>query len=475
MGGKQIWGVAIRTVISIAILGGAVMGFKKLGAGTPPTRQKPERSDKPLVEVVKPRLHDGPLDFEVDGSVVATRNVNVAAQVAGEVTFKAEHCEVGRPVQKGEVLFRIDTRDYQLEIDRLNEELKQAKNTLIELDVEEASVRNAISLANEELVIRQGELKRYLEITDPGVFSKTELDAAKRNELAARLSLQTQNDQLRLIQSRKLRLASARDLVSRRISQADLDLTRTTVTSPVNGIVITANVEQGGYLQKGGAAVSIQDTETMEVECDLFMQQLKWLWQTDDDDASKASVKAAKQGKQSDDGESGSEPAAVEETADAFDFPRKAVTVIYTIDDSQYAWQGRLDRFGSAGVDRKTRMVPCVVKVPLPKQVLSADRQPTTDKSAPRSLMSGMFVKVRVHTEPKSPLLVIPDAAVRPGNVVWAVRDNKLHKAQVDIVHSNRESVFVLEEGSGLTADDSIVISPLTAPASGAEVRLLGE
>ena len=39
--------------------------------------------------------------------------------------------------------------------------------------------------------------------------------------------------------------------------------------------------------------------------------------------------------------------------------------------------------------------------------------------SGPPALVRGMFVNLKVHTRPKTPLMLVPKLAVKPGNVVW--------------------------------------------------------
>ncbi len=65
--------------------------------------------------------------------MIPFREVNVAAEVSGRVTYKAPGCRAGAPVREGDLLFRIDDREYQLEIKRLEESVEQAEGARDEL------------------------------------------------------------------------------------------------------------------------------------------------------------------------------------------------------------------------------------------------------------------------------------------------------------------------------------------------------
>jgi multidrug efflux pump subunit AcrA (membrane-fusion protein) len=78
-------------------------------------------SKLPVVGVSAIRSFDGfeTLDVNVNGTVVPDRLVTLAAEVAGRVKHKSEDFQIGKYIHKGDVLFRLDANDFQLEVDRL--------------------------------------------------------------------------------------------------------------------------------------------------------------------------------------------------------------------------------------------------------------------------------------------------------------------------------------------------------------------
>jgi len=82
-----------------------------------------------------------------------------------------------------------------------------------------------------------------------------------------------------------------------------------------------------------------------------------------------------------------------------------------------------------------------------------------------------MFVEVEFHTRPRTPLLRISERAVRPGSIVWRVKDERLERIAVHVVRVVDGTALVLAVGSALSDGDRIVVSPLSTETSGQSVR----
>jgi multidrug efflux pump subunit AcrA (membrane-fusion protein) len=436
----------LNSIVSLLLIGAG--GFALLWLGEGEAKQLPETGDQRLaVKVAEVVDHTDGITFDVNGVVVARREIKIAAEVAGRVVFKAENCRPGRTVKTGDVLVKIDDSEYKLEVKRLAEEVAQADANLKEQDVEVETILNKISTAKEELIIRARELARFADIDDPGVFSQTEVDAARRNELAARDALQSQKDKLQLLKTRKARFASAKALANAQKEKAELELSRCELRAPSDGVIISENVEQDGYLQKGSIVVSLQDRTSLEVSCNLHMRQMNWLWQA--------------------------APAADPTVDDEFSFPETLVTITYKLNSIEYEWNGKLHRFEGGGIDSQTRMIPCRVNVPEPRKVLR-DGKLLSPSGVPRPpvLLTGMFVSVKVNTTPPLRLLRLPDRAVQPGNTVWVVRNGELFPIEVRIAVMRDGMAIVLADESELRAGDEAVTTPLVSPVEGMAVAI---
>lgn len=442
-----------RTIASVSLLAGGAIGFMALGTPEVPTRP-PDRGDPPVVRVVAAEPHTDGIPFEVDGVVVPFRQIEIAAQVSGRIEFKSENCRTGRAVKQGELLLRIEQSDYKLEVARLREELKQAEAMIDELNVEITTTENQIELARQQLEIDSRQVKRNEELLATRAASESELDVARRAELTTRNNLQMLQDQKSLLTQRSVRMESAAALVRANLDKAELALQRTEIFAPLDGVVISENVEQDGYVQMGSTVITLQDTSQLDVTCKLHMRQMNWLWQ------SSSQVAESTQETES--------PRLVQ----AYDFPQTPATVIYQLGGVSYQWNAVVNRYDGGGIDNQTRMIPCRVHVEDPLDVTTSD-QDADSGSNPPTLMTGMFVKVRIDAQPPIPLLRVPQEAIQPGNVVWTVIDGKLRRKEASIANSDNEFVIAYEQPDGLRGGELVVISPLATPIDGLAVNAL--
>jgi len=275
---KPILAAVVRMIVSLAILALGVTGclalvFRESAEATAPSVARP-----PQVRTVAIEPHAGELEIHIDGTVVPFREISLAAEVAGRVTYKAKAARAGSYVFAGTVLIRIDPRNYELQIKRLTSQLSQADSNLKELDVEISNAQTLGELADEDLALHRRELQRLQKLSGGSIVTDSELDRSKQAELSARNSQLTLRNEVRLLSTRRGRLEGARELVAADLERAALDLERTEITAPVDGVVVSDFVEQDSYLQPGTPLLTIEDTSAVEVACHLRSDQLYWLW-----------------------------------------------------------------------------------------------------------------------------------------------------------------------------------------------------
>jgi RND family efflux transporter MFP subunit len=185
-------------VLSALWFSGSLLGCKADAPPPPPA---------PTVTVAAEHLRDIPEWDECSGRLEAVDQVEIRPRVSGyikRVTFTE-----GREVRKGEVLFEIDPRPYQADLERAQAQLDQAR-TAAELAVRE--VGRAEKLVN--------------------------VNAISREEFETRTSAQANG-------SAAVRAAEAA------VETARLNLGWTLVRSPIAGRVSRAEVTEGNLVQAG--------------------------------------------------------------------------------------------------------------------------------------------------------------------------------------------------------------------------------
>jgi multidrug resistance efflux pump len=301
----------IRWLTPLVLLGAGIAAFMLLGRQPPPERKVAETTAATLVQATGAVQETGGLVLELDGVVVPLREVTLAAEVPGRVLRKSDACKAGRSVTKGTVLFEIDPRDYELDVARLERELSQAGLAIEELGEEILQNARAIELGRQQVALAHREVVRLEGLKSNRIVTESEHDRAIREELVAETSLTNLQGQARMLQKRKSRLEEAQALAATMLEKAKLDLSRTTVVSPTDGVVVNDAVEQDSYVAKGTPLVTIEDTSAAEIRTSLQMDEVARVWRT----ASAAETAAGA----------------------AHDLPETPATVVFAIGDRQFS------------------------------------------------------------------------------------------------------------------------------------------
>ena len=273
------------------------------------------------------------------------------------------------------------------------------------------------------------------------------------------------------------------------VEKAELNLRRCTISSPLTGLVVTLNVEQDKFVQRGETLVSIHDTSRLEVQCSLYMKQVEWLWSekpgaetpevpavTEDN---LQTVKTETQIAAEAEAQAKAESAALRQY---YQFDDTPVKLTYNLDGVIYQWGGTLTYLDGPGLDSRTRMMPCRVLVEDPLKVESFnDAGVPVKTSISPTLMPGMFVTIEIHANPARTLLNLAETAVLPGGTVWKVVKNEDGKdvlaraSKITTAHyeSKTGRIIVYRRRGALEEGDQVVISPLASPVEGTFVHVL--
>ena len=456
----------IRTIIPLLVLAVGVVGYGAIirFCKKPPAPRPVENPGPPIVQTALVKTQTEGLTIHADGRVVPYREITVNAEVPGRLVKKENICRAGNYVTKGTLLMQIDPKDYNLEVQRLTKEVEQAKTAIREVDVQEANTKKLVELARDSLALEIAEVKRLELLEKKNVVTSSELDAERRNELLARDALVKLENQLLVYATQKERLQSAMELAMVQLDRANYDLERTDIKAPIDGMIINDYVESDAYVNPGEKLFSMEDVSAVEVLCYLQMKDLFWIWDQ---------VPPKKDSKKQD----GSPVLNRSYTP-----PPTDTTIIYTLGGRKYVWKGMLTRYEGIGLDEATRTVPCTVVVSDPDDV-KVSRHPDAKlekaddwESGNMALVRGMYVKLEIHTHPYQTLLNIPESALRPGNRVWRVRDDRLSIVPVRVVSTMPSGVIIEPvKPKDLVAGDRVIIVPLAVAEEGMEVRLKSE
>jgi multidrug efflux pump subunit AcrA (membrane-fusion protein) len=451
----------LHWIAPLVVLGCAAWFFIAMGAREKPQRKKaPPRKSVP-VEVVQAKPHLGELDIHASGVAIPYREVELAARVGGEVIFKSDMLSPGRSVTEGEVLIRLDPRDYELDVARLQQEVAKADVDLARLKIEKENTERLLVISKELVRLKEKETARLGQLRQSNAASQSEIDLVQAAYLVAKQQATDNENSIRAFADQENSLKIARDLASLQLKRAELDLQRTTITAPFSGVIIANHVEQNGNVTPGMAVATIEDTSMIEVRCSLRSQDLGLIQSSVPMQAGYRSTEEVDL----------NQPRTVRgEPVSPYELPPVAVTLEYNSAGRVYRWVGKLSRQDGLGMDQKTRTMPVLIRVDRPTSNLGAAGDDT-----PMALVRGMFVKAKLHCQPRTPFLVVPESVIRPGKRVWIMQAGQLQTHPIEIARIENGRAYIDPKHAALTVQDKIISSPVPNARDGLMVSEVGK
>jgi HlyD family secretion protein len=227
---KRVWiGIAVLAAAGV----GAWLAFGRTSAPAPGSQYE-------TVEVSK-----GPVLARVTatGTLAATVTVVVGTQVSGRVQELL--ADFNSPVKKGQVVARIDPQMIQGDVEQKRANLLAAQANVVRAKV------------TAEDAARQFERAKAL--LPKKFVSEADVDTARANADATKAA----------VQSAQATLAQAR--ASKK--QAEVNLAYTTIVSPIDGVVISRNVDVGQTVAAAFQAPTLftiaEDLRKMQVHCNV--------------------------------------------------------------------------------------------------------------------------------------------------------------------------------------------------------------
>jgi len=358
----------------------------KTGPEVRPTKRAPNAI---LVEVQK--LASAPQQTRISGmgEIIPEREIEIKPQVSGEIVSISERFQLGSFFNENEEILSIDRTDYALVLQQLESELAKAES---DLDLEMGNQRIAereFALLGEEVSDQEKSL----------ILRKPQLN----------------------------RLKAIRDSVQAQLDQARLDLERTSIRAPFNGVIAAKMVDKGAKVSTSSPIAELIGTDSFWLKLTLPVDKLQWL---------KIPGRS---------GEGGSEVTI---------YPQESTT-------AKDARKGRVVRL-LASLEEQGRMAQLLVKIDDPLSTRG-------DNRGKPQLLLGSYVRAEIEGVTINSGFTIDRANLHDGNTVWLMDDNgTLDIREVDVSFRGRDSVIIT---GGLSEGENLVISTLPSPIEGIQLR----
>jgi RND family efflux transporter MFP subunit len=230
--------IVVKTVaFSLLALIIGILGMTKLASlKKPPAEAKLE--ERPLrVEARTVTPEDVPVFITGHGEVKALNVVSIAPEVPGKIVKIHPRLEVGEIIPKGELLFKIDPKDY-LTIRKISRE------------------RLKILKRNHELAKKEYERVRVL-FEKNNVGTQTNVESAEKAMLS---------------------VADLINQVSQVLETAETNLDRCEVRAPFHARIKSVALEKGQYATPGQSVITLADDSVLEILVPLDSRDARqWL------------------------------------------------------------------------------------------------------------------------------------------------------------------------------------------------------
>ena len=245
-------------------------------------------------------------------NTVSTENAYVGAETASitsMVTGQVEEVFVSdtQHVKKGQLLVQIDPRDAEIAVAQAKAELikaqRQYKQTAAnssslnaQIYVSDDAIQSAaaqVVKAQADLTKVQEEYNRRVQLRSTGAISQEELSTSKNTVNTAKAALEVANASLAQAKSNQKAAQSNLEanqaliqganenstpdvlVAQARLKQALLDLERTKVKAPLNGVVTRRNIQVGQRVSPGSVLMLVVPEQQVYVDANFKESQLE--------------------------------------------------------------------------------------------------------------------------------------------------------------------------------------------------------
>jgi len=394
-------------VASAILVGSAGLAVFMVSQRPEPERVAPP-SQVPFATTAPAQAGEGAIPVFGAGTVRPRAEIDISAEVSGKVVWVEPAFQSGGRVRQGQVLFRIDDVDYRRQVE------KARANVALQ--------RVEVLRAKEEAQVARKQYEQFKE------------RQAERGAASEASPLALWQPQLEAAEA-----ALARDGAT--LAETALNLARTEVKAPFSGVVRTESVDVGQFVAAGRGVARLYASDAVEVVVPLSDREaalIPGLWDLRAGDGNREVV----------------------------------AQVVADYGGRRYGWDGYVDRVEGA-LDEQTRTLDVIVRVPEPYGSDAPEAGGSEDgDAAPGTggppLLVGKFVEVELEG-------IVPDAwfrirrpALRPGNEVWVVRNDRLRIVPVEVLQRLDDNAYVTGD---LEAGDQVVVGGIQVGTDGMEVR----
>lgn len=232
---------ALKIVVPIVLF---VVGFMIAGwmINNPPRAERQQVAERITpVDILPATASRQTIIVHANGTVTPAKMVNLRPEVAGKIVEINGSLIPGGVFREGQMLARIDARDYQFAVETQKERV-----------------------ANAQFLLKQERGQQLVAAQEWALLEDSVPTTEEGKELALR------KPQIE-------RAEAALDAAESALDKAKLDLQRTTILAPFNAIVINESVDIGQVVNPQSQIATLAGTDEFWVQVSVPVEDLKWI------------------------------------------------------------------------------------------------------------------------------------------------------------------------------------------------------
>jgi multidrug resistance efflux pump len=249
------------------------------GGESPPERTQakaPKRSFRilPLLLTLATVLLAGLLGWEAwrvymgapwtRDATVRSYVVTMAPEVAGRIVQLP--VVANQYVRKGDLLMEIDPTNYQIAVDQAEAAVQQAQASVQNIDAQITVQQAQVSVNQAQLAQAQMDLARYQALQRVRSIAGQQAEDQAYTAKTAQANLNLAQRQVDSLKAQRLNAEATLAQARTQLHQAQVNLQRTRILSPVDGNVTNLLTQVGDYVNVGVNTISLVDADTFWVE-----------------------------------------------------------------------------------------------------------------------------------------------------------------------------------------------------------------
>ena len=210
---------------------------------------------------------------ELSGTLQPLEETTVSFQVSG--TINSLNVKEGSNINKDDILATVDSKNYELQVnqaqanvDKASAAVRQTEKGAREQEIQQAKLKvEQVQTAYNQAVV---DFNRNKTLYEAGAITQSDYEKFQNSESVAQKDLETAKQAYSLIiegatEEQKEQASATYNQANSVKEQAELALSKTSLKSPINGVVISKSISQGQLISTGTPAYTIGNIDKLKV------------------------------------------------------------------------------------------------------------------------------------------------------------------------------------------------------------------